>query len=345
MFSPPIHRTVYSRRQLFRQTMNQFLLRRIVQALPVLFGITIVTFTFVELAPGDAVMAIILANMDMGGPVEIDVEAVRHELGLDQPAPVRYVRWLSELLQGNLGERLRPKVPVAGEIAVRLPATFELMAVALFIAIVIGIPLGIFSAVRQYSVFDYVLTTGTFIGIAVPSFFAAIAFIYIFALKLGWFPTSGYSTVGQDFTPIAKFFDHLKYLIMPATVLGLESIAGISRYMRSSVLEVLRLEYVTTARAKGLAQRVVLGRHIMRNALLPVITIISLRLPGLFGGALIIETMFNWPGMASLYIDGVELRDYPLIMGMTFISAVTIVISNLIADLAYGVADPRIRYE
>ena len=323
--------------------MNRYILRRIIQALPVLLGITIVTFTFIELAPGDAVMAMILADMQSGGrSVQIDVEAMRKQFGLDQPAPVRYVRWLQELLQGNMGVRLRSKIPVATEIARRLPATLELMGFALLIAIVVGIPLGVISAVRQYSWLDYFLTTGTFLGVAIPSFFAAIVAIYIFSLKLGWFPTSGYSTPGQNFGLFGWLFNHMQYLIMPATILGLESIAGISRYMRASVLEVLRLDYVT---AKGLGRSVVLSRHVLRNALLPIITIIGLRLPGLLGGALIIETMFNWPGMGILYIDGVNTRDYPLIMGMTLVSAITIVISNLITDVAYSFADPRIRYE
>jgi peptide/nickel transport system permease protein len=219
------------------------------------------------------------------------------------------------------------------------------MSAALLLSVVIGIPLGIVSAVRQYSWLDHLLTAGTFLGVAVPSFFAAIMAIYLFSLKLGWFPTSGYSTPGQDFGFFGALLDRLRYLIMPATILGLESIAGISRYMRSSVLEVLRLEYVVTARAKGLGQWSVLGQHVLRNALLPIITIIGLRLPGLFGGALIIETMFNWPGLGILYIDAVDTRDYPLIMGMTLVSAALIVASNLITDLAYGLADPRIRYE
>jgi peptide/nickel transport system permease protein len=326
--------------------MQRYILRRLLQALPVLFGITLVTFTFIELAPGDAVMAMILAEMQTGGRItQIDVEAMRKQMGLDQPAPVRYVRWLSELLQGNMGVRIRSKIPVVTEISQRLPATLELMAVALIISVILGIPLGILSAVRQYSWLDYLLTSGAFLGVAIPAFFAAIAAIYIFSLKLGWFPTSGYSTPGLKLGFLGNLVDHLRYLIMPATVLGLESIAGISRYMRSSVLEVLRLEYVTTARAKGLAWPLILGRHVLRNALLPIITIIGLRLPSLLGGALIIETMFNWPGMGILYIDGVNTRDYPLIMGMTLISAITIVLSNLITDVTYRFADPRIRYE
>jgi peptide/nickel transport system permease protein len=326
--------------------MNQYILRRILQSFPVLLGITIITFTFIELAPGDAVMAMILADMQTGGRVtQIDVEAVRRQMGLDRPAPVRYMVWLGELFQGNMGVRIRNSVPVADEIGRRLPATLRLMGAALFLSVALGIPLGILSAVKQYSWFDHLLTAGTFLGVAIPSFFAAIIAIYVFSLKLGWFPTSGYSTPGQNFGFFEGLLDQLRYLIMPATVLALESIAGISRYMRSSVLDVLRLDYVTTARSKGLAQWSILGRHVLQNALLPIITIIGLRLPSLFGGALIIEIMFNWPGMGILYIDGVNMRDYPLLMGMTLVSAGLIVVSNLITDIAYGFADPRIRYE
>ena len=326
--------------------MSRYILRRLWQTLPVLIGITIVTFTFIELAPGDAVMAMILTDMQSGGRVvQIDVEAMRKQFGLDQPAPVRYLRWLGELLQGNMGVRIRSKIPVLTEIGRRLPATLELMSVALLMAIVTGIPMGIVSAVRQYSWLDYLLTAGTFLGVAIPSFFAAIAAIYIFSLKLGWLPTSGYSTPGQNFGFFGWMFNHAQYLILPASILGLESMAGISRYMRASVLEVMRLDYVTTARSKGLGYTAILARHVLRNALLPIITIIGLRLPGLLGGALIIETMFNWPGMGILYIDGVNTRDVPLIMGMTLVSAFTIVFSNLITDIAYSFADPRIRYE
>ncbi len=327
--------------------MNRYILRRIVQMLPVLFGITVITFTFTELAPGDAVAAMILMNPEtgVGGDEGSNAEALRKKYGLDKPPPILYAQWMAGLFQGDLGVRIRSGIPVSEEISKRLPATLRLMAAAMLISIALGIPLGIFSALKQYTPPDYALTFLTFIGISIPGFFAAIGAIYLFSLKLGWLPTSGYSTIGKDFGLWGTMLDRLRYLALPATVLGLETTAGIMRYTRSSVLEVVRLDYITVARSKGLNEKVVTFRHILRNALLPVITIIGLRLPSLFGGALIIETIFNWPGMGILYLDGVKTRDYPLIMGMVLVSALTIVLSNLITDLTYGSIDPRIRYE
>ena len=327
--------------------MNRYILRRIVQMLPVLFGITIITFSFTELAPGDAVAAMILMDPESGagGDEGSHADALRKKYGLDRPPHIRYFSWMGGLLRGNLGVRIRSKIPVADEVARRLPATLRLMAAAMTISIILGIPLGIFSALNQYTTPDYVLTFLTFIGISVPGFFAAIGAIYLFSLKLGWLPTSGYSSIGKDFGFWGSMLDSGRYLALPATVLGLETTAGIMRYTRSSVLEIVRLDYITVARSKGLSEKVVTFRHTLRNALLPVITIIGLRLPSLFGGALIIETIFNWPGMGILYLDGVATRDYPLIMGMVLVSALTIVLSNLITDLTYGSIDPRIRYE
>lgn len=326
--------------------MNRYILRRIIQALPVLLGITIITFTFTELAPGDAISAMILDQAAQGGGMaEIDVQSLQARYGLDQPAPVRYLQWMKGLFQGHLGVRIRSRVPVAEEIGRRLPATLQLMLTSLLISVLLGIPLGVISALRQYSALDYVLTFLTFVFISVPGFFAAIGAIYFFSLKMDIFPTGGYSTIGQTFGFWGHLLDRLRYLALPAFVLGLESTASIMRYTRSSMLEVIRLDYITVARSKGLGEAVINLRHALRNALLPIITIIGLRLPQLFGGALIIETIFNWPGMGILYMDGVTTRDYPLIMGMVLISAVLIVISNLVTDITYGAADPRIRYD
>ncbi|OUC06969.1 hypothetical protein RY27_17770, partial [Litorilinea aerophila] len=255
------------------------------------------------------------------------------------------VRWLGGILQGNMGVRVRSGVPVAEEIGRRLPATLQLMLGAMLISIGLGIPLGVWSALRQYSLTDYILTGFVFMGISVPGFFAAIALIYLLAVKLGWFPTSGYSTPGQDFTLWQQALDRLHHMALPALVLGIESTAAIMRYTRASMLEVIRQDYMVTARSKGLPTWLVVSRHGLRNALLPVITIIGLRLPSLFGGAIIIETIFNWPGMGTLYMDGVSTRDYPLIMSMVLISAVVIVVSNLITDLSYALIDPRVRYD
>ena len=325
--------------------MNRYIIRRILQAVPVLVGITIITFTFTELAPGDAVSAMILSNPEVGLADGYDIESLRALYGLDKPPPVRYLQWLSGILQGNMGVRIRTRAPVSGEIGRRLPATLQLMIAAMILSVSLGIPLGIISAIKQYSLLDYIATAWVFGGISIPNFFAAIVVIYIFAVKLGWFPTGGYSTITQEFGFWDGLRDRIQYLVLPAMVLGIESTAGIMRYTRSSMLEVIRLDYITVARSKGLREMVVIFRHAFRNALLPVITIIGLRLPRLFGGALIIETIFNWPGMGILYMDGVTTRDYPLIMGMVLVSAVMIVLSNLFTDFTYAIADPRIRYE
>lgn len=324
--------------------MNRYILRRIVQAIPVLIGITIITFTFTELAPGDAVTAMIM-DQASGSIVDIDVEALRRQYGLDQPAPVRYARWVGGVLQGNLGVRLRSGVPVAEEIGRRLPATIQLMIAAMLISVIVGIPLGIISALRQYSTIDYTLTGFVFLGISVPGFFAAIAMIYLFGVQLGWLPTSGYSTPGQDAGVLGTLLDRLRFMALPSLVLGLESTAAVMRYTRSSMLEVVRQDYIVTARSKGLSEFTVTLRHALRNSLLPVITILGLRIPSLFGGAIIIETIFNWPGMGTLYMDGVTTRDYPLIMSMVLISAVVIVVSNLVTDVTYAFIDPRVRYD
>lgn len=323
--------------------MGRYLLRRILQAIPVLIGITIITFTFMELAPGDAVSGLLMSAEGSSG--NIDTEALRARYGLDQPAPVRYFRWLGEMAQGNFGNRILSGKPVIDEIALRLPATVQLMLVAVLLSVVVGIPLGIFSALQQYSLGDYALTGFVFLGISIPSFFAAIAGVYIFSVQLGWFPTGGYSTPGASFTPLERVLDVAWHMALPAMVLALEGSASIMRYTRASMLDVIRQDYITTARSKGLKPLVIIVGHALRNALLPVITVIGLRLPTLFGGAIVIEGIFNWPGMGRLYLDGITTRDIPLIMGMVLISATVIVISNLITDLTYAWADPRVRYD
>ena len=326
--------------------MFRYIVRRLLQAVPVLFGITIIIFTLVELAPGDAVTAMFVP--DIGIVADMDEErmqALRASYGLDKPAPVRYLKWLGAVLRGNLGKSFVTRTPVTEEIVRRLPATLKLTVTALFISLALGIPLGVITAVRQYSLLDYFATWWTYVAIALPSFFSAILLMYLFALKLDLLPTFGYSTVTRDFGFWDGLLDQLKYLILPATALGIPGVASFMRYSRSSMLEHILQDYATVARSKGLKETVVLYRHVLRNALLPVITITGLHLPELFGGALVIETIFGWPGMSILFMAGVGRRDYPLIMGIGLISTVLIVLSTLLTDLAYVVVDPRIRYE
>jgi peptide/nickel transport system permease protein len=315
------------------------LLTRVLINIPVLLGITLATYFIINLAPGDPVTAMVSPEtVALLGPDYLQQQ--REQLGLNKPLPVRYAIWLKEIAKGNLGFSLTDRQPIAGKIAERLGPTLKLMGAALLIGIAVAIPLGILSALRQYSFLDYFATVAAFGAISIPSFFLALGAIFIFALKLGWLPVAGMTTVGQP----GSFFDSLKHLVLPACILGLGEAAPLIRYTRSSMLEVIRQDYVTTARAKGLRERAVIYRHALRNALIPLVTVIALGLPRLLGGTVIIETVFAWPGMGLLAITAVRGRDYPVIMAINLISAVMIVVSNLLADVIYAVIDPRIKY-
>lgn len=317
--------------------MTAYILRRLAISIPVLLGITLLTFVAYNLAPGDPIDAMIDPTISQD---PADLEALREKLGLDQPMIVRYGIWLREAAQGNLGFSYRTGEAVSQRIADRLPNTLQLTGVALLIAIGLGIPLGVVSALRQYSRIDYFLTFFAFSGISIPSFFLALGAIYILALKLKLFPSHG---MGD---PDAEFYivERLHHLILPALVLGLDRVAGFLRYTRSSMLEVLGQDYMTTAKAKGLGGRVRVWRHGFRNALISIITIIGLSLPALFGGSVIVETIFAWPGMGQMAITAVSQRDYPVLMGVALVTSIVVLISNLVADIAYAAADPRIRY-
>ncbi len=319
--------------------MGQYLLRRLLISIPVLLGITIGTFGIINLAPGDPVAAMI--SPEAAASLGPDwVKQQREALGLNKPLPVRYALWLKEVAQGNLGFSLKDRQPINQKVLERIGPTLKLMSTALIISLVLAIPLGILSAIKQYSLIDYLATIAGFAAISIPSFFLGLAAIYVFSLKLGWLPSSGMNTVGGT----ASLLDSSKHLILPAVVLGLAEAAPLIRYTRSSMLEVIRQDYVNTARAKGLAERTVIWRHALRNALIPLITIVALNLPRLLGGAVIIEAIFAWPGMGTLAITAVQGRDYPVIMAINLITAVLILLSNLLADLCYAIVDPRIKY-
>lgn len=318
--------------------MGQFLLRRILISIPVLLGITIAMYIIVNLAPGDPVTALMnpeqMANM---GPEW--VEQQRESLGLNDPMPVRYVKWLKETATGNLGYSFVDRLPVNEKIGERIWPTVKLMLVVLVISVLIGVPLGIISALKQYSFIDYLLTIMGFLTVSIPSFFLALILIYVFSLKLDWLPASGMYTVGQP----RAFTDSLQHMILPATALGLSQAAPIIRYTRASLLETIKQDYVTVARAKGLGETHVV-MHALRNALIPIITIIALNVPMLLGGTVIIEQVFSWPGMGSLAIASVQGRDYNVLMGINLIAAIMILLSNLLADVIYALVDPRIKY-
>jgi peptide/nickel transport system permease protein len=308
-------------------------------SVPVVLGITVATYVIVNLAPGDPVSALI----DPASAATLGPDFIEHQkeaLGLNQPLPVRYVLWLKEIAGGNLGFSLVDRQPIVNKIVERIWPTVRLMLTALTVAVVVAIPVGVLSALRQYSMLDYVVTVGGFAAISLPSFFLALVAIYVFALKLGWLPTAGMVTVGEA----PSLVDSLRHLVLPALVLGLAEAAPLIRYTRSSLLEVIRQDYVTVARAKGLNERIVIYRHALRNTLIPLVTVIALSLPRLFGGVVIVEAVFAWPGMGTLAIGAVANRDYPLIMAINLISAVIILLSNLLADIAYAFIDPRIKY-
>ncbi len=318
--------------------MYRWLIRRILVSIPVLLGITILSFCFVRLAPGDPVRMMVNPEY-MAGGAEDFIARKRAELGLDKPLPVQYVAWLGELTQGNLGYSFFDRRPVGDILKERLWPTTELMGTALLLALAIGVPLGLLAAIHQYSALDYISAVVSLATISTPSFFLGLAAIYIFSLKLNLFPTSGMFTAGEPRTVA----DDLHHLILPAVILGLNLAGPFVRYARSSLLEVIRQDYLTTARSKGLGGRLVILRHALPNALLPLITVIGIQIPALFAGAVVIEQIFSWPGMGQLALAAITQRDYPVLMGFTMIIAVLVLLSNLAADVAYAVVDPRIR--
>ena len=293
--------------------MGQFIVRRLLITLPMLLGITIVTFFFINLAPGDPISAMIDPNT---ADILEDYEKIRERLGLNKPLPVRYAIWLGQLLTGNFGYSYHSGEPVLTVVGKRLIPTLELTVTALILSTVFGTLFGVIAALRQYSIYDYGLSVVSLFGVSVPTFFFALVALYIFAATLE---------------------------IMPAFVLSIDSMAGNTRYARTAMLEVMRSDYVTTARAKGLSEYVVIARHAFRNTLLPLITITTLRLPSLIGGAFIIEFMFTWPGMGQLGLLAITHRDYSVLMGLTFFTATLVLLTNLLADILYAYADPRIR--
>lgn len=313
--------------------MGRYVIKRLLQAIPLLVGISVVVFLMIYLAPGDAAQFAISERAN-----EQQILEYRSYLGLDLPWYRQYGRLVGNWLHGNLGTSIIQRRPVSTIILERLPRTLELVGLAIVFSLLLAIPIGIISAVRQYSLLDHAVTVLGFIGIAIPSFWLGIMLILLFAVTLHWLPTGGTETIGAPWS----LGDQLRHLVMPVTVLTLVQTAGWSRYMRSSMLEVLAQDYVRTAKAKGLPNRLVLLRHAFRNALTPIITLLGLSLPNLVGGAIITEQIFAWNGLGKLTVDAASKRDTPVVLALVMMSAVTIVIGNLLADLTYRVVDPRI---
>ncbi|HXT38357.1 MAG TPA: ABC transporter permease [Chloroflexota bacterium] len=317
--------------------MTRFLAQRLLQLLPLLLLTTVVSFAVMQLSPGGPLSAYEHSPSITAAQLKI----IAHDLGLDQPAPVQYWRWLSGLVHGQWGYSLQSGEPVATLILERLGNTLELVATAFAISLLIAVPLGVLSSVRQYSGFDYMATFFSFVAYSVPVFWAGLMAQLLFSVKLGWLPVAGLYTEGVPWT----FTDAIKHLALPALVLGLGLIAGWSRYLRSSMLEVLQLDYLRTARAKGASSWAVVLKHALRNAVVPLVTVIALDIPLLFTGALVVEVVFSWPGEGRLFYDALQNRDYPVLMGVLLISAFLILFSNLVADMLYGFLNPRVRYD
>lgn len=319
--------------------MTQYLIRRILISIPTLIAISIVIFTILALAPGDP-----LAEFAMNPAVPPEVrQRIRKSMGLDDPIPVRYVKWASSMLRGDFGYSFRSKSPVIDLIRQRLPTTLYVIGTAYLVSVLIAIPVGVLSAIRQYSIFDNIATTLAFIGFSLPTFVTGILFILLFSVKLGWLPMIYRTTIETE--GLAGLWEKIKQALMPIMVLGLFETAALTRYTRAAMLETIHQDYVRTARAKGLSERTVIIRHAMRNALIPVVTIVALSIPGIFTGAVITEQIFRVPGMGSLLISAIRDNDTPVIMAITIIFSALVVLFNLIADILYGVLDPRIKYE
>ncbi len=318
--------------------MTRYLVRRILVAVPTLIAISMVIFTILALAPGDP-LSEFAQNPSVPPAVR---QQIRKSMGLDDPIPVRYAKWFTSVIHGDFGYSFQTRAPVMSQIKQRLPVTLIVIGTSYLISILLAIPIGIIGAVKQYSLFDNIATTISFIGFSLPTFFTGLLFIILFTIKLGWFPMIYRSNI--DTPGLAGAWAHVKQTIMPITVLALFQTATLSRYVRASMLEVIHQDYVRTARAKGLHEGSVINRHALRNALIPVITIIALGVPGVFTGAVVTEQIFRVPGIGSLLITAINASDTPVVMAIAFIFAVLVVIFNLVADILYGVFDPRIKY-
>ena len=312
--------------------MRGYVLRRLFQGIVLLVVVSAVIFAIVHAAPGGPAL---LIHPDMD-PTQ--VEAMERQLGLDDPIPVQYARWIGNALRGNLGTSYQHSLPTLELLAERLPNTLLLSGVALALAVLLAVPLGTISAVYRYSYLDYAATVTAFAGVSIPVFWLAILLIIVFSVTLGWLPSAGMRTVGVP----ASAGDLLRHLLMPSLVLATFPLAQLMRYVRSSMVDVLAQDYVRTARAKGLSETAMLCRHALRNALIPMVTVLGVLTPRLLGGAVITETVFAWPGLGRLAVEAAVTRDYPVIMGATLLVSALVILSNLITDLLYVVIDPRI---
>ena len=314
--------------------MLKYILKKILLAIPVLLGITIIDFLLMNLA-GSPI------DMMTGPKVSESMKAMRAAAwGLDQPVWKQYLGWLGEILQGNLGYSYKTYQPVAEMIGSHIGPTLLLMGSSLVLGLLIAVPAGIYSAVHRYQKRDYAMVTTSFVFSSVPSFFMALLLIYLFTVRLGWLPSSGMTTPGLE----GSVTDVLRHMVMPVLVLAAGVAGSNIRYIRSAVLEILEMDYLRTARAKGIGRFRVINKHALRNALLPIVTVIGMQIPTLFGGAVIVEQVFSWPGLGLITMSAILGRDYPVIMGVCLLSAVVVLLANLLTDIVYALVDPTIKY-
>ncbi|MBU6381226.1 MAG: ABC transporter permease [Betaproteobacteria bacterium] len=318
--------------------MTQYILRRLMIAIPSLLGISLALFTVLALAPGDP-FGELAANPNV--PPEVAAE-LRRKFGMDDPVLVRYWSWFTAMLQGSWGFSFVSRMDVDALILQRLPTTLLVIGSSQLLALAIALPVGIYAATRPYSLFDQIANTLAFIGFSLPTFFTGILLILLFSITLDWLPFVYRADIAE--TGWRYYWEHFRQMLMPVMVLGLFQAGSWTRYVRSAVLDVIRLDYVTTARSKGLAERVVIGKHVVRNALIPVVTLVALQMPAIFGGAIVTEQIFRVPGIGSLLISAMLANDTPVIMAVTFVFSILVVFCNLLADVIYGWLDPRISY-
>lgn len=322
--------------------MLTYLAKRLGMMVPLVIGITFISFLVMHLAPGSPTDIMTDLNPKVS---DLARERLTKLYGLDQPVHVQYWNWLKRLAVLDFGQSFAPDGrPVLDKIAERLPITVSINVMSLVLVLLIALPIGVYSATHKGSVFDQATTLFVFLGFASPTFWLALLGMILFGVHLGWLPISGIKGLNHDQLSFGgQMLDYARHLLLPVTLSALTSLAGLSRYMRANMLEVIRQDYITTARAKGLSERVVIYRHALRNALMPVITILGLSVPGLIGGSVIFESIFAIPGLGKLFFEAVMSRDYPLVMGGLVISAVLTLVGNLLADLGYALADPRVR--
>ncbi len=317
--------------------MLKFIFRRLLQSIPLVIGVSIIAFGLMHLAPGGP-LAVYTLNPTIQAQ---DIERIKVALGLDQPLHIQYLKWAAGMFSGTWGNTFFGGRLVLHVILERVPATLILMGSALSIAILLGTAIGMLGAVKRYSLFDYLATTGALFALSFPTFWFGLMAIYVFAVRLRWLPSGGMFDLGNEGDPV----DLLIHLVLPTLVLALVLVATWSRYARSSFLEVIHQDYIRTARAKGLVERDVLMKHAFPNALVPLIALFGLQLPTLFSGALVTETIFGWPGMGRLFVDSLTMKEYPVLMGMMMFTALFVIVGNLLADIGVALADPRVRLE